>query len=225
MRRYRYRFPLLLGALLLLLLTAPLTQGVEAAGGTDVRGLVVGLLFATVVVTGVIAASESRRTIVFAVLLGLPPFCLQLLFPEASDVTLSKATHAFTLVFLIYALVPIVRFLVRGRRVTLDTICAALCTYLLIGIIFASAYSLLELYDTKAFNTPGSVPFSERSEDSIYFSFVTLTTLGYGDITPASPGARTLAMFEAILGQFFLTVLVAWLVGLYIASGREQPPE
>jgi len=100
---------------------------------------------------------------------------------------------------------------VLGRgRVDGERICAALCVYLLTGIAFGGIFAALEAL------SPGSL--SAGGDDigsAIYFSFVTLATLGYGDILPATPAMRSLAILEAVMGQFYVAVLVARLVSAY----------
>jgi hypothetical protein len=101
-------------------------------------------------------------------------------------------------------------------RVDAERICAALSVYLLVGIAFGGIFATLEAV------APGSLrgPEPIRLEGALYFSFVTLATLGYGDVVPASAVARPLAMLEAVFGQLYLVVLVARLVSLY--SGRRE---
>jgi hypothetical protein len=99
----------------------------------------------------------------------------------------------------------------REGRVDGERICAALCVYLLIGIAFGGIFAALEA------TTPGSLAGSEPLDlgKAVYFSFVTLATLGYGDIVPAASAARALAVLEAMFGQLYLAVLIARMVSLY----------
>lgn len=121
----------------------------------------------------------------------------------------------------IYFLLLIISFstqLLRARGITLNEIFATLCLYLIIGLFWGTLYALLfELQ-------PGSYAGSllDQAEGITlniftYFSMVTLTTLGYGDITPQTPGAGALCQMEAIVGQFYIAVVVAWLVGNFVS--------
>ena len=122
---------------------------------------------------------------------------------------------------------------VAGGRVTGDRISAAICVYLLMGFLWAYVYGLIESLSPGSFKLlpveiqPGegalvaSFPGREFSQ-LVYFSFVTITTLGYGDITPANPLTRVLTTVEALMGQIYLVVLVARLVGLHIAHSHEK---
>ena len=111
----------------------------------------------------------------------------------------------------------------RDGRINLNRIMGAIGSYLLIGIVFVQAYRLLAAFVDNAFAV-GGVPadFAAISPKLFYFSFITLTSTGYGDITPLHPYARSLATLEALSGSLFLAVLVARLVGLEIEWRHAQ---
>jgi hypothetical protein len=112
--------------------------------------------------------------------------------------------------------VIILRRISTHRRVTVRTIAGAMCVYLQIGIAFALLYRVLMIINPAAIT-------SARPIDGLsylYMSFITLTTVGYGDVTPVANPARVAAMFEALLGQVFLVVIVARLVSVY---GQDRP--
>lgn len=116
------------------------------------------------------------------------------------------------------------------RHVTLDSICGAAAAYLLLGIGWAHAYSLVEIFIPGSYihlsldgSTHGLIETTMGSYPQLfYFSFVTLTTLGYGDILPISSAAKGLAIAEAIVGPVFLAILMARLVGLYVAQETRE---
>lgn len=141
-----------------------------------------------------------------------------LLGNRAADVL----SQVIALAFLVLCSVMAAREIFRADRIDLNKIVGALCVYLLIGAIFAIGYQLLEHF------VPGSFAGFEEHQGlaltwrHLYFSFVTLTTLGYGDILPLTDYAETLVVVEAVLGQFYLAVLVAGLVSSYL-SDRERP--
>jgi hypothetical protein len=114
----------------------------------------------------------------------------------------------------------------RFQRVTLEILYGTLCLYLIIGLFWGSLYTLLNELQ------PGSyggtlLDNAEGSKLHIfnYFSMVTLTTLGYGDITPQTPGAGSLCQLEAIIGQFFTAVIVGWMVGNVVSENKESGDE
>jgi hypothetical protein len=126
-------------------------------------------------------------------------------------------------VFLITVLVTVFWDVIRSKRVTADTIFGAVAVYLLFGVVMAMLFHFLNNVN------PGSVIASVGEATSIierfdqfgellYFSFVTLTSVGYGDLTPISAPARSLAMLEGIVGQLYLAILIARLVGIHIAQ-------
>jgi hypothetical protein len=106
----------------------------------------------------------------------------------------------------------VVRWAIRRSRATLDTIFAALSGYYLIGFTWALVYALVDVGITGAFNVP--LAADNLIHRAFYFSFVTLTTLGFGDVTPSHPLTQSLVTTEALVGQIYLVVLVARLVSM-----------
>jgi voltage-gated potassium channel Kch len=111
----------------------------------------------------------------------------------------------------------------RDGRVNSHRIMGAVGAFLLIGIIFAQAYRVITLFVPGAFSAGGTPnTLGDFSQSAVYFSFITLTSLGYGDIVPLHPLARSLATLEAVTGQLFLAILVARMVALEIEWRQEQ---
>ena len=108
--------------------------------------------------------------------------------------------------------------------VDLDRLMGSLCIYLLLGVLWAAYYALLQLLDPNAFHYTATPAQALPASHFLYHSFVTLTTLGYGDIVPVSPLARTAAYLEAVVGQIYLTVLVASLVGRHVSGWSDPEP-
>lgn len=112
----------------------------------------------------------------------------------------------------------------RAGPITVQRIEGAVAVYLLFGLMWAEVYQFLDLLNPGAFQFPsGAAGASDRLSLLLYFSFVTLTTLGYGDIVPVHPAARSLAMLEALTGQLYPAILIARLVSMEIASKGGQP--
>lgn len=121
-----------------------------------------------------------------------------------------------TIGFFVIAAWSISQHVFRQQRVTADTIRGAICVYLLLGLIWTMAFIGVAYFDPSTFpSLDHSAGYAGVYSTLQYFSFVTLTTLGYGDITPHGLVARQLAMAEAIVGQLFIAVAIAWLVGMY----------
>jgi hypothetical protein len=106
-----------------------------------------------------------------------------------------------------------------GGRIDVNRLVGAVCVYLLIGVVWAFVYLLLQAIVPGSFALPEAIGNPQELARLIYYSFVTLTTLGYGDISPTLPVARTLAYMEAAFGQLYLTILVAALVGMLLSPG------
>ncbi len=113
------------------------------------------------------------------------------------------------------------RYILKARQVDGELIAAALCLYFFIALFWASLLILLQAYKPGSFAGSGldrALTLKEEFQHFNYLSFVTLTTLGYGDITPQTPEAMALCQVEALIGQFFTAVLVARLVGIQVAQ-------
>lgn len=232
----RHRFVSLLGALIALLLSTPLVRLLRPGVHPWLAHVTVSVLFAAMLLSAVFAACRSRRSVIVAMCLAMPAFLLQELGLLLDWNGVVVTAHLFSIAFLAYTVAVILKFLFASQRVTFNTIAASLCVYLLLGVLWANAYSLIDILQ------PDSFHFAFAGDDEgpmmrfggrhsvfpIYYSFVTLSTLGYGDIIPNSSPARLFAAVEAIVGQLYLAVLVARLVGLHIsqsaASARSGDP-
>ena len=115
------------------------------------------------------------------------------------------------------------RYAMSARRVDLRHLLAALNAYLLVGVFLGAIWLALETALPGSLLSGGAPIAGMTLPDGIYFSFVTLATLGYGDIVPATPIARGIAVFEAVFGQLYLAVMVARLVSLRIAEETREP--
>ncbi|PKL63527.1 MAG: ion transporter [Methanomicrobiales archaeon HGW-Methanomicrobiales-2] len=211
------QFHYLLASLILLLAVYPYA----GAGPTGTVALKV--LSSFILITGVYAVSNRRRQVVIAALLAVPAFGLGWLHVVTGNPVIGTAESVFTLLFYAFtALFGLFRVL-GERRVTTDTIYGAVSVYLLMGLTWATAYGLVESISPGSFSAgPGGGAFTFPT--SIYYSFVTLATLGYGDITPITDQARSLAVLETVSGTIYIAVLIARLVaaaGWRPATDRE----
>ena len=134
---------------------------------------------------------------------------------------------AFNIAFIGYVIWIHLIKIMTTRSVTKNILYGAICIYMLIGLMMAFVYMLISFYIPHSFDmaTSQSITTSASIMHNFfrytYFSFVTLTTLGYGDIHPISPPAEAFAYMEAIAGQFYLTVLVARLIGLHVSKNKK----
>jgi len=197
---------------------------------------VVDLGISAFMITVLVVAVRQRRHPVIALVLGLPAIITRVVDSMLPDSpALNSAVLVLNAVFLAFVVWNILSEITSGRRSTSERIFGALCAYILIGVVFALLYAHLEFRDPSrnAFTVSNTAIVESAQSESgllplfIYYSFVTLTTLGYGDITPVSDAARTLAWMEALLGQLYLAVMVAGFVAAHISKGGGggRPPD
>jgi len=140
------------------------------------------------------------------------------LFDPADHTLWAQATSLVTILFLATTTIAIFAGIIKATKVTADIIFGAVAVYMLVGVIVAILFLLLHDIEPGSavtnINAVGRDPFA----DLLYFSFMTLTSIGYGDLAPVSPEARTLAMATGVFGQLYLAVLIAKLVGIYTAQ-------
>ena len=132
-----------------------------------------------------------------------------------------KAIDSLLVLYLGLLVCSFGRYIFKAKRIDLELISAALCLYLLLALLWGSIFMLLEEFIPGSFAGAGLAQAGSVREEFHYFnylSFITITTLGYGDITPQTQPAMALCQVEAILGQFFTAVLVARLVGIQVAQ-------
>jgi len=165
---------------------------------------------------------SNRRKHFYTVMVIVSMVILTELISQFSFIKSVFLVHHFLSITLYsyISLLIITDVLIKRKKVTVDVIAGILSVYILIGLLFADVYSVIQLLDDSAFT---GVKFIESDPlkwavGFVYFSFVTLTTLGYGDISPNTIEAGSFVYFEAIVGQIFLTVLVARLVGIHAAQ-------
>jgi hypothetical protein len=229
---YRTRHTVLLVALVLHLLAAPLFA---IAIGPEHRLLSAAVISATLTflfAQAVLSAARDSRDLVVTSALTLPALVCTWISLSAPSATVFGLRAVFAAALLLYVTILLLIYVFKQRRVDYEVINAALCAYLTLGLGWASLYGLVELGFPGAFHVPddGLGAFVEIGGEPglavrrIYFSFVTLLTLGYGDIYPVHSVARLLALVETFLGQAFLVVLIARLVGINVAQAEPSPP-
>ncbi len=177
-----------------------------------------------ILITGAITASRNRifRTLVFS--WGLLTFVflwMRHLFPHQTFVFVANCLALF---FLVLLTALILSQALREGETTSHRIMGAVAAYLLLGLIWYLAYHLIALRIPEAFSIQGPFALDDREalqSHLFYFSFVTLTTLGYGDIVAVHPMARMLVILEGVTGQLFPAILIARLVSLQVQSKRK----
>ncbi|MCH6570279.1 MAG: two pore domain potassium channel family protein [Acidobacteria bacterium] len=216
-KSHPHKFLYLLISLLLFALVFPV---LEELG----RGRVIfALFYSATLLAAAYAVSESRGYFFLALILAGPAFVLRWINDFREGPWLVFVADVLTILFLLVVAMLILSHVLKAERVSREKIFGALSVYLLLGVIWAFLFLFVD------FLVPGSFRYGQDEAltgvEMVYYSFVTLTTLGYGDIVPISPSARALATLEAVTGQLFLTVLVARLVGLQITHSSRYRSE
>ncbi len=176
-------------------------------------------VFVMVLVFAGYSLGGEKKHLWIAVALGGPAAIGQLVAFAAPGGKAPVVATVLALLFMAYTTAVVMRSVLEPGRVTGDKIAGAISAYLLLGLLWAIAGGLLELLVPGSFNSPAAIDLDSGAAAEyafIYYSFTTLTTLGYGDITPANPWSETLAWTEAVVGQLFIAILIARLVGLHI---------
>jgi hypothetical protein len=207
------RFFVLLISLLLLPLVYPLLSGLGFVGAR----ILSNIFFSVMLFSSVYAISDDKRLFTIALVLGIPAFGARWVVDIlGSSPGVMVGIHVVVVLFLLVVTGTMLSHVLKDDVVTGEKVSAAICVYLFIGLIWAYLFSLTHYLQ------PGSFHIENPDlSHFIYYSFITLSTLGYGDITPLSSPARALSYTEAITGQLYLTVLVARLVGLHIAHHKK----
>lgn len=222
-------------ALLAVLLSLPLLQALAEGNPTLEQGY--WLAFFGMLAVAMASVGHTRHALWMSVILGGPSALAMLCVPVTGfnlDTQMAFAVEARTainLAFLGCLSVMILRDIGDSRRVMLDQICGALCVYLMIGLAWGLMFTCLErlnpgafAIDLKRFGLHDSATPLRLNAVMTYSSIVTLTTLGYGDVSPVSPLARALVSIEAVLGQFYMAVFVARLVSQYLSPATPAAP-
>ena len=186
---------------------------------------ILNIVAAIVLLSATYAVSARRLFLIIG--LGLSTVSIILTFWLAAVPThwVVIVAHSSIVLVISFFAVAILGYVLRSGKVTADKIYGAICVYLLFGYAFAFIYSVIEELQPGSVTSLTSIgprDLVSRVMQMRYFSFVTLATVGYGDIVPHTPMARTVALLEAMLGQFYLVALIGRLVGLHIVHGGER---
>ncbi len=189
--------------------------------------LVVDAVFIAVLVAVVRRLAHSKRLFRFCLVLltatVLARIVRELQIDGGGGSTFDWTITATTLLsgaFVAFVLALLLNYALRAPRVTQNTVLASVCAYVLLGVVWGFIYLLIYEFNPAAFTldtTEGTPEVQLR-----YFSMITLTTIGYGDIMPKSTGARAMAALEGLVGQIYLTAILARLVGIEVASAASR---
>ncbi len=217
-KRNKHKYLYFLISIVLLMSLIPLLEGDKYSAA------LLNSLTTIIILTGVYAVSVTKQHIIIACICGLPWVIINWSIFALKMVIPGSAVIGMGVLFFVYTTAVVFLHVIKGTKVTIETLYGAVSVYLLIGLTYTSIYGVLEIINPGSFNMLNSeeIIYPFKIYELFYFSYTTLTTLGYGDIRPISAIARSFAISEAIIGQLYLTILVARLVGLHISAFRRS---
>src|SRR6201993_2432881 len=209
--RRRFSTVQLLIALALFFIWAPFVEEIE---GGD---LIVSALFSLVLLAGVVAVADRKRVLVIAIILAIPAIAGRWINHFRPDLIPPPVFITAGLILIAFVVGNLLRFVFRAPSVNTEVLCSSIPAYLMLGLMWTMAYWLVDQLTPGgafSYNTNAGTR-SMNGFTGFYFSFITLSTVGYGDITPVSRIARWLAAMEAMTGLLYVAVLISRLVSLY----------
>lgn len=215
-----HRYAILLSALALLLVTTPVVETIIKGGWLP--GIIAAKAgkWALLIFSCILAVGRGH-TLVALALAAMAGLALQGIDALGLGQTIPDAGRAiFACAMIAWAVVHLLRRTFSAQVVRSSNLHAAAAIYLLLGFAFANAFQLIYLIEPGAFHFPEGTHIGEGV--FFYFSFITLATVGYGDVTPVAGFARMLAVTEALAGQVYLVLSVSRLVGLYVAHATSR---
>ena len=205
------RFIYIILSIMLVILISPYIRNIGKAGH-----IFTTLLAAMIPLTSFYALTADRNRAIIILFLAAPFVILDGMSMFFAYRYLLIAAISFGVILYFYIVVLLVNNLLSYRVVTADLIYCAISTYFLIGVMWSGIYMVLEgIY-------PGSFSGISEAGDLLYFSFVTLTTVGFGDILPQTIISKRLVIFEAATGYIYLAVIIAMIVGRYMSMEAKQ---
>ncbi len=214
----KHNFWYLLVALLIFIIGVPIAHDLDLISLRISRVLGASSLLAV----GVWSLRGAGRLYSAGMFVAISGIILNILSIVREDDSLRVIALLALSVFLLLVTFNTLRHVAVGNDISPNRIVGAICVYLLLGVMWSIAYSMVEFSQPGSFKGLTELLSPLWNSEWIYYSFVTITTLGYGDITPLTQTARSLSFAEAIVGQFYIAVLVAGLVSAYISTKHDS---
>lgn len=207
----KYRFSFLLSSLLILLMITPLIHEFTMVS------IILSVFLSYILISSVFTISGKIHFLRLAILLAVPSFLLNWLYSYNQNLLLEQIALSVDIIYFAYLILVLFLNLKQVSQVTFEVIAAGLSVFLLLGLLWGFIFALVESFIPGSFTGIDSAAGDPRFR-FLYFSFVTLTTLGYGDIAATNPIAQSWTVLEAIIGQIYLVVIISGLVGIVISN-------
>jgi voltage-gated potassium channel Kch len=209
----------------LLLVLLATTIFIAPVAPVEIHEVLFSLLYSAVFIVAALSMEKHRGLMLW---LAVGVTALEWIAGSLDLKVVSSISQVLNTAFFGIVALSLIVQIARTKRVTLQVIVAAVNGYLLLGMIASMAVSLIVLHAPAAFNfppLPAGVPADvSRFAEYLYYGFVTFTTVGYGDVVPQLPYTRSLATLIGVVGQMYVAIIIAMLVGKYAASGSGDGP-
>lgn len=183
--------------------------------------LILTIVNVMVLLTAVAAVGRSWLSFVIAVILVLPALVFRILALESSLPGYFALSWGFNAVFYVFILADLLHYVLRRDVMTADKLYGAVAAYILIAVLWAQLHGVTQYFHPGAYAF-GGTPKALDMAELIYFSFTTLATVGFGDITPALVHSRYLTVLEMVTGVMYVAILIARLTGVYPVVGKKS---
>jgi hypothetical protein len=206
---FNHRMVFLLAAILSMIIGSPFLDEIFYYG-------VIPDIFITIIfILGIYSISLKKKHIYIALVMATPMLMGIWSSYLFKNIKLYFFGELFGALFVGFVIGLLIKFIFNEKEVTKEVIYAAVVVYLLIAMMWSFTYFILDYFYPGSFSIPEGP--SRGVYRFLYFSFVTITTLGYGDVTPLTQKASSLVILEAVTGQMYLVIVVAWLVGMHVS--------
>jgi len=203
----------LLAALIILFVSFPFLETLRA------ESMIETILLTAVFISAVLAVAERRQPLIIAAILGLPTLAARWIHQISPDMMPPEVFLIGGIFLVSYVIGNLLQFVLKAKSINIELLCEGISVYLLLGLLWAFGYWLVAEINPQAFsfNVASELAPSIKGFNGLYFSLITLNTVGYGDISPVAPVARMLAAMESMTGLFYMAILIARLVALHSA--------